>query len=114
MPAALRQRLVPVLDPGEGPTRKMLPRARDLLRTRVAAIAVRVTDPAVDVGAAAAIGSTTVVMDMPERRFEKPAEMVARFRGAARDAGLTPIVFGAGDAASSLPGGIARSNVAVS
>lgn len=109
LPAALRQRLVPVVDPGEGATRKMLPRARELLRTRVSAIAVRVTDPTIDIAAAAAAGATTVVLDMPERRFEQPADTVARFRGIARDAGLTPIVFGAGDSVTSLPGGIARS-----
>ncbi|EDP65879.1 hypothetical protein BAL199_03604 [alpha proteobacterium BAL199] len=111
MPPILRQRLVPVIDPGDGAGRTHLPRARELLRSRVLAIAVRVTDPAVDIAAAAAGGATTVILDGPERRFEKPEDMVARFRRIAREAGLTPIVLGAGDVVAGMSGGVACSLV---
>lgn len=109
LPATVRQRLVLVVDPGAGPARTLLPRAAELLRTRVAAVAARIGDPAVDVAAAAAAGLSTVVLDAPERRFDKPVEAVSRFRELARGAGLTAIVLGAGDAVASLQGGIAHS-----
>ncbi len=105
----VRQRLVLVVDPGKGAVRSLLPRAHELLRARVAAIAVRVGDPTDGVPAAAAAGLNTVVLESPERRFDKPVETVARFRALARDAGMTAIVLGAGDAVASLQGGIAHS-----
>jgi len=111
LPPTVRQRLVLVVDPGKGAARTLLPRAKELLRARVAALAVRIGDPAGDVPAAAAAGLTTVVMDAPERRFDKPIETVARFRTLARDAGMTAIVLGAGDAIASLQGGIAHSRI---
>jgi hypothetical protein len=109
LPAALRQRLVPVVDPGAGSARGMLPRARALLRTRVSEVAVRISDPQVDIAAAVAAGASTVILDAPERRLGNPADAVARFRGLARDAGLTAIVLGGGDAVTGTPGGIAHS-----
>jgi len=109
LPAALRQRLVPVIDPGTGPTRGLLPRGRELLRSRVAAVAVRVTEPSSDIGAAVAAGATTVVLDAAERRFEKPGEIIGRFRGLARDAGLTAVLFGAGDGILRHSAGLAYS-----
>lgn len=109
LPPALRQRLVPVVEPGEGPSRQLLPKVRELLRTRVAGIAARIGDPAADVAAAAAAGVAAVVLDAPERRFEKPAEAVSRLRAGARDAGVDAIVFGAGPSIAGLPGGVAHS-----
>lgn len=109
LPPALRQRLVPVIDPGTGASRKLLPRGRELLRSRVAAVAVRVTDPSADIAAAAAAGATTAVLDAPERRFEKPAEVVGRFRGLARDAALTAVLFGAGEGILRQSAGLAYS-----
>jgi len=109
LPAAIRQRLVPVVDPAGPGKRGMVPRVRDLLRPRVAAIAIRVVDLDADVAAAAAAGIATVVLDGPDGRFDKPAEAVARFRQLARDAGLSPVVLGAADSVSRLPGGIAHS-----
>lgn len=106
---SVRQRLVLVLDPGKGAARSLLSHAGDLLRTRVAALAARIGDPATDVAAAGSAGLTTVVLDAPERRFSNPVEAVGQFQSLARDAGLTAIVLGAGDAVASLPGGIAHS-----
>ncbi|MEQ8815998.1 MAG: hypothetical protein RLO51_23840 [Thalassobaculum sp.] len=111
---AVRQRLVLVVDPGKGPARSLLSRAGDLVRTRVAAVAVRIGDPDGDVAAAAAAGLSTVVIDAPERRFDNPVETVYRFRSQARDAGLTAIVLGASDTIASLQGGIAHSRTVAS
>ncbi|GHD58009.1 hypothetical protein GCM10017083_40260 [Thalassobaculum fulvum] len=109
LPPTVRQRLVLVVDPGAGAVRTLLPKATELLRTRVIGLAARVRDPATDVATAEAAGFTTVVLDSPERRFDDPVAVVGRFRSSARDAGLTAIVLDAGDAVASLPGGIAHS-----
>lgn len=109
LPPTVRQRLVLAVDPGAGAARSLLPKATELLRTRVVGLAVRVRDPATDVAAAGSAGVTTVVLDSPERRFDNPVEVTGQFRSAAREAGMTAIVLGAGDAVASLPGGIAHS-----
>lgn len=109
LPAALRQRLVPVIDPGSGAARKLLPRGRELLRSRVAAVAVRITEPARDIADALAAGATTAVLDTPERRFERPGDVVGQFRGLARDAGLNAVLFGAGDGVLRQGAGLAFS-----
>lgn len=109
LPPTVRQRLVLVIDPGKGAAKALLPRASELLRSRVVAVAARIADPAADVPAAGAAGLTTVVLDAPEKRFEDPVAAVTRFRTLARDAGMTAIVLGAGDAVAGLQGGIAHS-----
>lgn len=111
LPASLRQRLVPVIDPGGGVLRKLLPRGRELLRSRVAAVAVRVTDPVAEVGAAAAAGARAVVLDAPERRFGNPEEVVGWFGEKARDTGLDAVLFGAGEGVRPRSLGLAFSRV---
>ncbi|NQW12460.1 MAG: hypothetical protein HQ481_21555 [Alphaproteobacteria bacterium] len=109
LPEGLRNKLVPVLDPGQGHARRALSGLARSLAAQVSAVALRAKNPDVDVAAAAEAGIERVVLDAPDARFDDPPAAVRRFLAAAREHGRKPLIFGVGKSGATAATGIARS-----